>query len=119
MTIFNLDFTDKKTWLKITDFENILNIYKDKSGKYFYNLNNGLYINIDDKYLQTFVCTTDMHWPLISYHIYNTTRLAWLLLKLNKVDAKHVFDIKEAGSTIKYLSKQNIQTLIEDINTVE
>ena len=52
----------------------------------------------------------------MSYIIYGTTRLAWLLMKLNKVKAADVFAQLKAGTTVKYLTKDIVQKIIETIN---
>ena len=115
MTLKNFS-ADMTSWLKSTDLENFFTIFVDKKNKYMYNLNNSLYINVNPAQLSTFVITHDMHWPLISYHIYKTTRLAWLLYKLNNVSTKDIFKVKEAGSSILYLPKDQIEGIISAIN---
>lgn len=116
MKLYDLSFDDKNDWLKITDFENSLKIYKKLDDNFVYNLNSTLYINIDDSLLQTYTCTAYMHWTLISYQIYNTTRLAWFLLKINNIAAKDIFQLVEPGRKIKYLDRETLQTIITDIN---
>jgi hypothetical protein len=39
MKLSDLNFDDKKKWLKITDFENTFDINIDKKENYCYNLN--------------------------------------------------------------------------------
>lgn len=60
-----------------------------------------------------------MHWPLISYIIYGTTRLAWLLMKLNNVDVKDMFTPKCASETVKYVNKETLPQLVKVINGYE
>lgn len=105
-----------REWLKITDLENIFDVHIDKNGNYFYNINNSLYINVDENILNEYICSCSMHWPLISYKIYSTTRLAWLLMKLNNVECKDIFKKKEAGDKIKYLPKEYATNIVENIN---
>ena len=107
------------SWLKSTDLENIFSIFVDRLSRQMYNLNKGLYINVRSDSLETFTLTHDMHWPLISYKIYGTTRLAWLLQKVNNVSAKDIFKIKYAGEQIKYLSESYIIEIIEILNADE
>lgn len=116
MKIFEL--TDLPEYLRITDFDNFFSIY-DIDGNIQYNLNETLYINVDESILKDFTLTTNMHWPLISYKIYGTTRLAWLLMKLNKVDAINVFKIRDAAETIKYIPIEYVQqNILQPINGV-
>ena len=44
-----------------------------------------------------------MHWPSISYKVYGSTRLAWLLMKLNDIRDQNIFDQVKAGTRIRYL----------------
>lgn len=115
MTIKEIDINGRE-WLKSSDLENLFTISIDKLSRYMYNLNMGLYINIDPKTMEEFVLTHDMHWPLISYKIYGTTRLAWLLQKVNKITTKDIFKIREAGEKIKYLTRSQLSQIINFIN---
>ena len=57
-----------------------------------------------------------MHWPLISYVIYGTTRLAWLLMKLNGVGPEQAFMPKRAADPVKYIGKEQLPQIIKAIN---
>lgn len=114
MKISDLDVN--KDYLLITDLENIFNIYKDNKENYFYNLNSTIYFNIPDEKLNKYICSYEMHWPLISYKLYETTRLAWFLMKLNNVQAKDVFKTKQPGDIIRYLEKQTVINIITKLN---
>lgn len=107
MKLLNLD-KEQKTWLKITDFENYFDIHIDDKNNYVYNLNATAQIIISDEYIKLYKCQSDIHWPLISYNLYGTTRLAWLLLKLNNVKDTDIFKINEAGSSIRYIENKYI-----------
>ena len=96
-----------------TDFDNFFNVYQDKDSNYYYNLNSTIYIDIPESRLLTYVCQHDIHWPTISYNLYGTTRLAWVLMKINKITSDLSFKIIPAGSKIKYLDKSDITTIIE------
>lgn len=90
------------TSLKITDLENFFSVHEDKRGNYVYNLNETLYLNADNA-CELYTLNHDAFWTTLSYILYDTTHLAWMLMKLNKVDGDHIFDIVKAGSKIKYL----------------
>jgi len=49
-----------------------------------------------------------MFWPLISYNLYKTTRLAWVLMKINNVQVEDMFKPILAGKTVAYISKDTI-----------
>lgn len=115
MKIHDISLADR-TWLKITDLENMFNIYLDKKGNFVYNLNSSVYFNDQNAVLSTYTLTTDAHWPLVSYKIYGTTRLAWLLMKLNGVDATNVFKKLHASDKVKYIEKQNLERILDILN---
>jgi len=102
--------------LKITDFENFFTVHTDKNDRYFYNLNSTLTFAGSKDTLPTFTCTATSHWPLISYHIYGTTRMAWLLMKLNDVTAANVFKPLQPGDKVKYLSRDAAEAIVADLN---
>lgn len=105
-----------RNWLKMTDLENIFNVYLDKRKNYVYNLNSSLYLDAKNADLETFDITHDMHWTLASYKLYGTTHLAWLLMKINNVQAADVFRQLKASEKIKYIPKPQLETLISYLN---
>ena len=113
MKIFDI----QPEYLKITDFENFFNIYDDGKN-YHYNLNVGLYFDINDQDCSTYALQTYAHWPLISYILYGTTHLAWLLMKLNNVNAVDVFKTMQPGDVIKYIPEQSMTEIVKSINDI-
>lgn len=107
--------SDLKVKTNITDLENALSIYKNKDGNYIYNLNETVYLNIPTSRLEIYIPDHPSHWPLISYKLYNTTRLAWLLMKVNHIDAKDVFKIIPASMPIYYVNDVDVRTIIDNI----
>lgn len=105
-----------QNYIKITDLENMFKICVDSENNYFFNLNETLYLNIDKSKLNIYTCSYISFWPLISYKLYGTTRLAWLLMKINNVQAKDIFKQIETGQEIYYLSTEQIQTVVKNIN---
>ena len=105
---------------KTTDLENLFDINQDPMDRYWFNLNENLYLDVPDAALNTYTCQyAEMHWPLISYMIYGTTRLAWLLMKLNGVKIEDVFLPKRAADTVKYISKESLPQIIKVVNGYE
>ena len=102
--------------LKVTDFENFFDIHVDRRQKDMFNLNTTLYISTSASSLPTHTCTTNCFWPLISYKIYGTTRLAWLLMKLNGVTADDVFDMKVPGDKVYYIPSDHLQSILNEVN---
>jgi len=92
---------------KTTDLENLFDINQDSREMYGFNLNENLYIDVPESAIRIYDCQyAEMHWPLISYTLYGTTRLAWLLMKLNGVKAEDTFLPKRSADPIKYIGKE-------------
>lgn len=88
------------------DMEQMLNVYLDEHGVWNLNINSSFYaIDLPDEILSLYVVPSDMRWPSISYNIYGSTRLAWLLMKLNNVSGAAVFKEVPAGSGVKFLER--------------
>lgn len=99
------------TTIKITDFENFFDVNKI-DGVYKYNLNETLYFDISEDQLLTYELKTYAHLPLIAYKLYGTTRLTWLLMKINKVGLADSLRTYLPGEKIKYLSKDNVKSIL-------
>lgn len=102
------------TVYKFTDFDNFFDIYQDEESNFFYNLNSTMYFDVPDSHLKTYICQHDIHWPTISYNIYGTVRLAWLLMKINEITPDLAFKIIPSGSKVKYLDKSDIATVVSN-----
>ena len=101
--------------LKIADLENMFGIFKSDQDNYFFNLNETLYLSVPlNRFLQ-FRPDHEMPWTLISYKLYNTPRLAWLLIRLNDVSLKNVFNLVRPGDIVRYLSKQDLNTILRTL----
>lgn len=99
--------------VKMTDFENFFDVFQDEKGLYKFNLNMSIYLK--DAPTKTFLVKHDSFWNTISYNIYGTTRLWWILMKINEVDARHMFDVVPAGSSIKYVDKDIARSIVMSI----
>lgn len=131
MKVADMNDSNIDRYLKITDLDNFFEVAQDKYGRYFFNINEALYFSVDkpdlndpnttqlqiDKTgLAVYTCTCNEYWTLISYKLYGTTRLSWLLMKLNDVDASNVFDVKQPGDRIWYLPRENVESIVADLN---
>lgn len=114
--LIDLNDNDIEQILKITDLENMFTVHTDDKHNRVFNLNETLYINAAKSALEEYECKSEMHWTLLSYNIYGTTRLAWLLCKLNGVTASNIFKAKQPGDKVKYLSKEYVDSILNDIN---
>ena len=116
MKLVDLDINEFNQFLKIHDLENMFDVFSDRKGNNVCNLNKSLYVAVDIDALPDFTCDYEMHWTLISYKIYGTTRLAWLLWKLNGVNAKDIFKAKQPKDKVKYLPTRYSDAIVADIN---
>lgn len=115
MRIKDID-TDNTLKLKTGDLDNLFSVYRDKLGRYNANLNETLYLDIPKSELDLFIPDYDMHWSLISHKLYGTTRLAWLLIKINKVTPNSIFNKVPAGMPIYCLSTGNVHVILEQFS---
>ena len=113
------DKRDGSPYLKMQDLENMLTVHKDKRGNYVFNLNRGLYISLSRDYLAYYTLSNPMHWPVISYVIYDTTRLAWLLMLVNDVKLDNAFDIVQPGTSILYPTSDAVSKIVSTVNNRE
>lgn len=111
------DIENYQSIVRITDFENFFDVYEDKKRNcYTFNLNATMYFNVKKSAMQYATLQHAAYWPQISYMIYSTPRLAWLLMKLNNVKAANMFDIVPTNSKIYYIPTQTMQSIISQIN---
>jgi hypothetical protein len=115
MKISQLD----EEFLKITDLENMLSLFIDNRGRLMFNLNETLYIDASESSLSTFICDHPMHWTTLSYRIYGTTRLAWLLCKVNNVRCENIFKAKQPGDKVLYLPVSYVDSIVSQLNDLD
>lgn len=88
--------------IESTDIESLLTYYTI-DGQLKCNLNTGITITTNDLAFEMFHVTTSMFWPQISYLIYGTSSLYWLLQQINPEITSTCFDKVEAPAHIRYL----------------
>jgi hypothetical protein len=110
-----MKISDIDSSIDIVDFENFFKIHKDNNGYYKYNLNENLYINVEPENCEQYILKTRAYWPLISYKIYNTTKLAWLLMKINDVKGENIFEYKNPGDIIYYLPRETVEQIVNTL----
>lgn len=107
------------TTLQREDLENMFSIYEDQRNRNLFNLNESIYLNIPERFIQYHMLKHNMFWTTISYHLYGTTRLAWLLMKLNKVGRDEIFDIIKSGDSVKYISTDTLEMILSQLQEVD
>ena len=80
------DFPDQSKRVSGVDLDNFFDVYVDKRGNYAFNLNSRLDLDLTGAGLKTYVATHDLHPTIVSYNIYGTTRLAWLICQVNGIE---------------------------------
>jgi LysM repeat protein len=105
--------------LEDTTFENIFHIYQDKDEKYFYNLLNTIHIpqNLPDAYYTTYSVSPVDTWPLISYNVYNDTKLWWLILLTNNI-SNPTIPLKP-GTELKILKTSIVSEILTELLTTD
>lgn len=106
---------EQENYNKIVDLENLFSVYLNKKDDYFFNLNETIYVNIDKRNLKTFVVDHALDWPVISYRLLKTTRLAWLLMKLNDVKQCDIFKKILPGTIVYYPDETIVSKIAETI----
>lgn len=106
---------DSEYNLSKADLENILSIYIDKNNNLVFNLNETLYVKTFGD-LEIMITDHPIHWSTLSYKLYETTRFAWLLMKINQIPASEIFKKIQANFPVYYLSKDDIITILNQIN---
>lgn len=98
-------------------YENIFNVNlsDNESGSfYFYNLLNKVVFpdDISDDVLSETTPFTDTPWTMLSYNLYGTIQLWWVVYLLNKPD--YIFKAL-ANNTYKYIKPNAIRNILQQI----
>jgi len=97
-------------------YENIFNVYETVDGYYYYNILSKVSITdkINPDTLVYFKIPKMMPWTNISYLIYGTQYLWWLLCVVNKI--KNPVRVLQPGTVIAAIKPEFIKTVLDDIN---
>ena len=103
---------DKDFQTLVDDLENIFSVHEDKDlGVPIPNLNETAYLNLNEG-LKIFITDHPLHWSIISYRLYGTVRLTWLLLKLNNVKPDSCFKRVPPATPVIYLDVPYVQYVL-------
>ena len=96
-------------------YENIFKLYKTSEGQYFYNILSTISFpeNLDNNLFYSLSINEKTPWPIISYNVYGTIELWWLLAIINKI--KNPLQLPSAG-TIKVLKAQYVRPVLAQLN---
>ena len=100
-------------------YENIFNVsLLDNDGKdlYFYNILDKVIFpdDISDEYIDKVTINTDKPWTTLSYELYGTIQLWWVVFLLNKPE--YIFKA-QAGTTYKFIKPGFVGAVINQIST--
>ena len=102
--------------LELYRYENIFKVYQtgDKNF-YFYNIIKGIQApdNINNQIFDLITLNTNTPWTTLSYNIYGTTYLWWLICIINNI--QNPFDTTNNGKSIKIIKKQYIKFVLDSI----
>jgi hypothetical protein len=100
-------------------YENIFNVYQNDNNNYFYNLlaKTNFPDNLEQAYYDTYVVPYDnMPYTLISYKLYGTILLWWLICSVNKIQ-NPVYS-PTAGTQLKYLTPAYVRLVVSQLQDV-
>jgi len=104
--------------LEVYRYENIFKVYTTQDGNsdYFYNIIKSIYVpnNLNDNVFSTITMPTGMPFTVLSYNLYGTTYLWWLICSLNHI--QNPFDLSIGGKSLKVLNPQYVKTVLNIIN---
>lgn len=98
-------------------YENIFKVNLidvDGTDLYFYNLLNKVVFpdNISDEFIDTIVLQNDKPWTSLSYQLYGTISLWWVVYLLNK--PKYIFKA-QAATEYKYIKPGAVSAVLQQI----
>lgn len=98
------------------NYENIFNVYLDENGYYFYNLLQTVVIPSDlpEGYYDNYSVVYGDTWPFISYKIYNTPNLWWVILSVNNI--ANPTEQPKPGQQIQILKSRYVTNILNQIS---
>lgn len=98
-------------------YENIFKMYQTKDKKYFYNIIKkiDLLSNLDPSQFFYYPVPRKMPWTIISFNLYNTIELWWLLCLVNNIDNPVLQP--SPGKVIRALKSNLVAPLISNIKS--
>ena len=101
--------------LESTRYENIFNVYETIDGYYYYNILSKVStpINLDPQYLTFHKIVKVMPWTTLSYNIYGTQYLWWLLCVINKI--KNPTKMLQPGQVFAAITPEYVPTVLNNL----
>lgn len=103
-----------------TRYENLFNVYtvkKDGKDFYFYNITNKVVLptRVGGNFISKTTVNAKMTWATLSYKIYGTMNLWFLLYLLNNKDNKISFTV-DPSDDILYIKPAFLNSIIQKLN---
>lgn len=117
------DYKELQKYTSTYDLANLFTVHEcelNDTSSYVYDIMKTVYFDkLDDTpeaFYDHYVIKLKDTWPLISHKLYNTTKLWWMLLKLNSII--NPFVEPEVGKSLRYLSEDQIRDILATIRQV-
>ena len=109
------DLTDIHYTLSPQQYENIFNVYTDSNIGYFYNLLKKVNFpsDLSNDVYDVYTIQPSDTWPLISWKMYNSIILWWVICSLNNIENPLI--MPPVGTEIKILKIRYLQGVLSDI----
>lgn len=103
--------------LKNDNYANIFNIYTDEDDRYFYNLLQTIDLpnDLPEGYYGIYNAVYGDTWPLVSYKIYRSPNLWWLVVAANNII--NPTSQPQPGQQIKFLRTRFASLVISQLTT--
>jgi nucleoid-associated protein YgaU len=74
--------------LNSENLENLFNVYQEENGLYYYNILQSIIFpqDLPKALFTSYIITYGDTWPFISYKVYESPNLWWLILLANNID---------------------------------
>lgn len=111
------ELTDVTYSLNTQQYENIFNVYEDDDIGYFFNLLKTVNFpgDLDPNTYDYYIIEPNDTWPLISWKLYNSVLLWWLLCSVNQI--QNPTELPVAGEKIKVLRVSYVRNILNNIRT--
>lgn len=99
------------------NYENIFDLYTDEDGHYYYNLLQTISFpqNLPDGYYDLYDIVYGDTWPFISYKVYNTPNVWWIILLANNI--KNPITTLVPGTQVKVPKMRVVKVILAELLT--
>jgi hypothetical protein len=102
--------------LNIYRYEKIFKLYQTDNNQYFYNIIQSIFLpdKLDKRALFYITIQQQQPWTTISYNVYKTIELWWLILLTNKI--YNPFKLPQVGTVVAVIKPEYIPDILKEIN---